>query len=136
MVQNEITVNVQKDVGESPLINFLIDLNIQMSNQNMQFFFDHITEDIRWHIIGLQTLKGKEKVIEFMEEVGNLPVKELFIQSIISHGTAGAVNAAVTLSNHEKCEYCSVYTFTNDEQNIQIKEITTYFQKYIEIIDM
>lgn len=127
MEQSNIKVIVPQNCGNSPKINFIKELNISMAKRNLQFLYDHITDDIKWSILGVQKLIGKNKVIKLMEELRDLSILELNLQTIITHGTAGAVNGVVILRDSSRIEYCSIYTFTSNSKNIKIKEMTTYF---------
>lgn len=131
MEQTEISIIPPPNSGHSPCTQFIEELNIQMAKTNMQFLYDHITEDITWSILTVKRLKGKDDVIEMMESKWKLPVIELKLESIICNDLVGAVNATVTLENQDRYAYCSVYTFTSSCQPFKIKEMTTYFQKLI-----
>ncbi|SOC35948.1 hypothetical protein [Ureibacillus acetophenoni] len=131
MEQTEISIIPPPNSGHSPSIKFIQELNIQMAKTNMQFFYDHITDDITWNILTVKRLKGKDNVIEMMESNGKLPVIELKLESIICNDLVGAVNGAVTLDNQDRYAYCSIYTFTSSCQPLKIKEMTTYFQRLI-----
>lgn len=129
MEQIDITIILPEDCEDSPKVNFIKELNVQMAKQNMQFFYDHITEDITWNILAIKRIKGKKKVFKLMNSMGILPVIELKIESIITNGIVGTVNGVVTFVNHERYAYCSIYTFTSNSKQFIIKEKTTYFHK-------
>ena len=78
-------------------------------------------------------MKGKENAIEVLKEE-KIPIVELEFLSIISHGTAGAINGVITLDNNVRYAYCSIYTFTNNSENVKIKEIDTVKRPQIYIV--
>lgn len=124
----ELKVIAPKNCGNSPKMIFIKELNIMMAKNEFQFFFDHITENIKWSILGHQQLNGKDSVINFMEsKKDKLVVVELDLQTIISHGPTGAVNGFVTLNDQKRYAYCSIYIFSNNSKTAKIKEMTTYF---------
>jgi len=123
----ELTVFIPHNCGNSPQIKLIKELNIYMAKLEFRFFYDYLTDNVQWNILGLRKLIGKDKVIEVMEEIQFDNVLELNLHSIISHGTAGAVNGVVTMENQKQYAYCSIYTFTSNSDDGKIKEMTTYF---------
>lgn len=124
----ELKVIAPKNSGNSHKMNFIRELNIKMAKNDFQFFFEHLTDNVKWTILGFDQLNGKESVINFMESRrGRLGVVELELQTIISHGPTGAINGFVTLDNQKRYAYCSIYIFTSNSKTAKIKEITTYF---------
>lgn len=109
--------------------HFLTQLNNAFVNSNSSYILEHVTEDIRWTIIGDQVIEGKdafEKVIRDMETDEPFNVQ---IDHIITQGNTAVVNGSITSANPTEEEkvyaFCDIYQLdTTDKQ--RIREITSY----------
>lgn len=88
-----------------------------------------VTDDIRWNLIGSETIEGKDAVIKALQTMLGNGKPQLHIEHIISHGKTVAVNGTLTLAPKSGGEY--TYGFCNiidlsGFKNALVKQITTY----------
>ena len=97
------------------------------SKGHFDFAYNHLTDDIEWHIIGDKTVTGKESVIDHCNKM----LVEI-ASSTLNNTHIVAENDCVVIEGHCKytnaddkdaeVAYCDVYRFENGH----IKAITSY----------
>ena len=86
-------LTIHADCGNAPKKLVLRDLNIAFAHSDVEAIFDHLTDDIRWQIIGEADLHGKEAVRAAFKAMKDTATSELIIHSIITRYTeAGKEN--------------------------------------------
>jgi ketosteroid isomerase-like protein len=98
----------------------------EFAKGNLRFSGAYLAEDIRWNILGEDTIVGKEQVLEAskMAQLQSFPA--IKIKNIISEGGYVVVEStgeAKTVKGKPYNQtYCEVYRFDNEK----LQEITTY----------
>jgi hypothetical protein len=115
-------VIVHEDCGNSPKNLFVQKLITAIAKKDVKFMLRHISDDIRWNIVGGRVYQGKDEVARVLEQI---EVDELTIRHIATHGKAGAGDGTLKLKNGKTQAFCDVFDFTNAKGEA-VKEITTY----------
>ena len=118
-------VIVSEDCGNSPKNILVQDLTIAFATDNHKFILEHVTDDVRWNLVGDRWVEGKENLSKELIRSQNARVVELTIQHVATHGKAGAVNGTQKLRSGMAIAFCNFYEFFNT-QGTAIKEITSY----------
>jgi hypothetical protein len=85
----------------------------------------HVTDDVRWNLVGDRLIEGKVKMGELLEQMKNDKVTELTIHHIATHGKAGAVDGRMKFEKGKTIAYCNVYEFSSAKGTI-VREISSY----------
>jgi hypothetical protein len=115
-------VIVHEDCGNSPKNLFVQKMIIAIAKGDARFMLKHVSDDIRWNIVGGRVFQGKEEVARVLE---GIDVAELNIRHIATHGKAGAADGTLKLTDGRTQAFCDVFEFTNSKGD-GVKEITTY----------
>src|SRR5215204_3339636 len=98
----------------------------EFAKGNLRFSEAYLAEEIKWNILGDDTVVGKEQVLELtkMAQLESFPV--IKIKNIISEGNYVVIEstgeAKTIKGNPYNQVYCEVYRFDNEK----LQEITTY----------
>jgi hypothetical protein len=115
-------VIVHEDCGNSPKNLFVQKLITAIARKDLKFMLKHVSDDIRWNIVGSRVYVGKEEVTRLLE---GIEVDELTIRHIATHGRAGSGDGTLKLKSRKTQAFCDVFDFTNAKGEA-VKEITTY----------
>ena len=99
--------------------------NEAFANNDTSFILENVTDNIRWNVIGGETVKGKmefKKALESMRQESPLKLK---IHKIITHGRSAAVNGEMGTEDGKTFAFCDIYQF-NGFRNPKISELTSY----------
>ena len=112
------------DCGNSPKNTLLQDITIAFAKRDTRFLLDHVTDDIRWEVIGEHVVEGKPAFTQALEKLRLDAVVQLTIEHVVSHGRAGAVNG---IADHHgtTSEFCDVFEFANAKGE-RVKTIRSY----------
>jgi uncharacterized protein len=98
----------------------------EFAKGNLRFSEAYLAEDIKWNILGEDTIVGKQQVLEVskMAQLQSFPV--IKISNITSEGDYVVIEStgeAKTIKGKPYNQaYCEVYRFDNE----RLQEITTY----------
>jgi ketosteroid isomerase-like protein len=88
-----------------------------------------ITDDIRWHFVGSESVEGKDAVVRALQSRFADSTSELSIKHIISHGKNVAVNGTLTLTattgDAKTYAFCHIIDLSGFK-NALVKQIITY----------
>jgi hypothetical protein len=118
-------VNVSEDCGNSPKNVFVQELTIAFAKGDTKFIRNHVTDDVRWNIVGDKTIAGKDRFAEALEEEKKDQALELTVRHITTHGKTGAVDGQIQLKHGKTYAFCEIYEFSNTKGD-RVKEITSY----------
>ncbi|GAA5521340.1 nuclear transport factor 2 family protein [Aliifodinibius salicampi] len=105
---------------------FLEELNQAFARSDTDFIADHVTDTIRWQIVGDQTIEGKKAFTRALKEMETEKPMELTIHHIITHGKEASVNGIMKIPGEDKAfAFCDVYKFSGFK-NPQITEMLSY----------
>ena len=116
---------VSEDCGNSPKNTLIQQFIVAFAKRDVKFILEHVSNTIRWIIVGGQLIEGKEKLAEFLEQSKNNQVALLSIDHIASHGKTGAVDGTQKLKNGELLAFCDVFEFGNSKGTL-ISEVISY----------
>lgn len=118
-------VIVGEDCGNSPKNRFLKELTAAFAKGDSKYILAHVTEDIRWKILGYGSIEGKDDLTNTLKQMKSLKVNTVTIHHIATHGKAGFVNGTTLLEDGKMSTFCDVYEFSNAKGSA-VKEITSY----------
>lgn len=115
-------VIVHEDCGNSPKNLFVQKLITAIAKKDVKFMLRHISEDIRWNIVGGRVYQGKDEVARVLEQI---EVDQLNLRHIATHGRTGVGDGTLKLKDGREQAFCDVFDFTSAKGD-RVKEITTY----------
>jgi hypothetical protein len=121
-----VKVNVQPDCGNAPKKLFIRDFMIAFANGEPSALLDCIANDVRWEMIGEQTLNSKPEVEGALGKILDTTIKEITLFSIITHGDEGAVNGTMKRANSKTYGFSHIFTFNSHGKNAKFKRIISY----------
>lgn len=90
--------------------------NKAVDNGNHPGFLDHCTEDTVWHFVGDITLRGKQAVLQYMDETYIEPPVNI-VTNLLADGNFVIATGTIALTDKEgkttTSEYCDVWRFEN-----------------------
>ena len=126
-------ITLREDCGNSPKNEFVQKLTVAFATGDADSVAERVSDDVRWNIVGIGPIVGKAAVTAVFGNPNREPLTELFVDKVVTHGKAGAVNGTFVLSEdrgngkwrNKSYSFCYVYEFVNAKGN-SVKEITTY----------
>nr|WP_294794454.1 hypothetical protein [uncultured Mucilaginibacter sp.] len=119
---------VQPDCGNAPRKLFLKDFNSALANGDIDFITANISEKIDWEIVGQSSVTGKQDYLKALHLHQLWKVKELVIDTIITHGPDASVSGQIIAADKSKFAFCDVYKFKGAGGTI-INSIRTFIIK-------
>ena len=102
---------VQPDCGNAPRKLFLKELNIAFANGDMLYVSALIPDDIRWTLVGKRDIFDKEDYLKTLRKHTFWNVRELIIDTIITHGADASVSGQFVNGDGSAFSFCDVYRF-------------------------
>ncbi len=118
----KITVN--SDCGNAPKISLLKNFNIAFAKGDPEFIIKHVSDDIKWTMVGDKTIEGKKHFSQEINKMKEYVADELIIHAIIMHGHQAALNGEMKMGG-KTYAFCDVYCFTS-ASSLLIKEMKSY----------
>lgn len=112
-------IKIKTDCGNSPKREFLKKFNIAFPDGDTDFIIQHISENIRWEMVGHKTLTGKDEILKELDEGKKLAMAEFELSTIITHGKEGSASGQFTLENGKRFAFCDVYKFKGTKSIIE-----------------
>lgn len=104
-------INVQPDCGNAPRKVFLKELYSSLANGDSQLLSENLQNNFVWEIIGQKQLIGKENFLNELSELKIWRIKELTIETIITHGADASVSGQIIANDNSKFCFCDVVKF-------------------------
>ncbi len=108
---------------------FLKKFNNAFVENDLNFIFDSVTNDVHWEMIGEPVITGKEALIEAMNKVKRSKEMTLHINSMLITEDVAAVDGSMTMKDSDDVEkkymFCDLYKFSSSEEN-KIKEVRAF----------
>ncbi|MCY3781664.1 MAG: nuclear transport factor 2 family protein [Chloroflexi bacterium] len=104
-------ITIHADYADAPKRQLLRDLNIAFANADVEAILAFFTEDIHWHIIGENEMRGKAAVRQALEAMQGVVTREFVIHSIITQGREGAINGLIITEEGGQYAFCDVCQF-------------------------
>lgn len=121
-----VKVKVQPDCGNAPKKAFIRDFMIAFANHDMAFILSSLDDEAEWHVLGKEVLQGDDAVENALNYLLKSPVKEMTLETIITHGADGSVNGSMTLSDGDLFGFCHVFSFKSAGKQAKVKQIASY----------
>jgi hypothetical protein len=121
-------IQIQPDCGNAPRKLFLKELNIALAKGDTAFIKDTIPELINWEIVGQKSATGKDDYLKALKEHKLWKVKELIVDTIITHGPDASVSGQIITSDKSMYKFCDIYRFKG-AGGTSITSITTFLIK-------
>jgi hypothetical protein len=121
-----VKINVKEDCGNAPKKLFVKDFIVAVVKNDTAFLTRYTTDDIRWNLVGGHPIGGKDDVLAAFQHVRSDEVKELIVNTIVTHGYNGVVDGLLKFKDGRTIAFCDVYLFRTSTNNAPIKAITTY----------
>jgi hypothetical protein len=99
--------------------------NDAFARGDTDFILEHVTDTIRWEIVGDQSAAGKEAFAALLQNMVMDEPMELTIHNIITHGKSAALNGIMKAANGAQFAFCDIYIFSGFK-NPKIRQITSY----------
>ncbi len=121
----KIKINCAPNCRYAPKKEFLRAFNVAFAEGNVDYLVEHVTDDIRWNIVGDQVVTGKSAFRTFVDAMKESTITELLIENILTHGREGAVAGAMKMTDGQTYSFADIYTFSGAKGE-KIKAFTSY----------
>lgn len=121
-------IQIQSDCGNAPRRLFLKELLTAFAEGNVKHIQDVIPENINWDIVGQKQITGLENYMKALKGHVLWKVKELVVDTIITHGPDASVSGQITTTGKSSYKFCEVYRFKG-AGGTTIKSISTFLIK-------
>lgn len=116
-------ITPSRDCGNSPKNQFAEQIAIAMETGDTGFARDALDDNVMWES-SKGDISGRSQVLARLEQA--LQPDRLFIDHVVTHGSAGAVNG---VAEHEGSmrprRFCYILTFTNTKCRM-LRRITSF----------
>lgn len=121
-------IQIQPDCGNAPRKLFLKELNIAFAKGDLDLIKDAIPDHINWDIVGQKSVTGKDGYLNALKGYKLWKVKELIVDTIITHGSDASVSGQIIASDKSIYKFCDIYRFKG-AGGTSINSITTFLIK-------
>ncbi|MDR3680645.1 MAG: hypothetical protein P4L41_11830 [Flavipsychrobacter sp.] len=121
-------INIEPDCGNSPRKQFLKELYTAFANADVEVINEIIPQDISWIIVGNKKVQGLAHYVTELKRQPSWKVKELTIDTIITHGPEASASGQIITADDKKFSFCDVYKFKR-AGGTTISTITTFMIK-------
>jgi hypothetical protein len=121
-------IQMPRDCGNAPRKLFLIDFNTAFANGDLEFFQELIPDKITWELVGQQQFTDKAGFLKALKSLPLWKVKELVVDSIITHGPEASVSGQVITKDKSVYRFCHIYRF-NRASGVTISSLTSFMIK-------
>ena len=104
-------INIQPDCGNSPRKLFLKDLYLSLANGDIEILNRNVQENVNWQVAGQPPVKGKENYLKELAGHKLFKVKEITVDTIITHGPDASVSGQIKATDNLKYFFCDIYKF-------------------------
>lgn len=108
-------------------------VNDAFANSDSEAFLDLCVDDIKWTIVGDQTVDGIDSLREFMKSMEGMEAPKFTVEKIVCEENSAAAYGEMTMEEKEGCaglyEYCDIYTFAGEK----ISELRSFIIKLKEV---
>ena len=111
----------------------LKDISVQFAKGNMAFVEPYLSADVRWNVLGSETIAGRDQVLEAnkMAQLESFPA--ITVRNVVGEGDLVVVEStgeARTKSGKSYNQaYCEVFRFRGE----QLEEVTTYLDTALSV---
>ncbi len=108
----------------------LRDFSVAVVEHDTEALLSAVADDVEWDIVGQRVVRGKSDVAAALETAVGRRARQvvaLRLDSIITHGSEGAVSSRIVFSGGSELRCCDVYRFGGHSKSAKIKRITSYW---------
>ena len=116
---------VQPDCGNAPKKLFLKDLYSSLAESDVSWLEDNLLDNVVWHIAGVGEISGKEGYMAEIKTSIFKKVRELHIDTMITHGPEVSVSGKILAPGGREIAFCDIYTFAS-AGSYKIKKVTSF----------
>jgi hypothetical protein len=106
-----IEININSDCGNSPRKLFLKKLTVANAKGDLSFVIDNISKNISWEVLGNRRVVVYEDYIKEIVESKIWKVKNLIVDTIITHGTDASLSGLFITKENIRYSFCDIYSF-------------------------
>lgn len=99
--------------------------NKAFSNNDTDLVVEHVTDNIKWVVVGDSTVEGKQEFTKTLKKMETDAPWEMEIKKVITHGKDAAVNGIMKSKDGKQYAFCDVYKFSGFKDP-KISEMTSY----------
>lgn len=89
----------------------ITEISTALANGDIEFLAKNIHDNITWEIVGYPLVTGKENYFKAIKGHKLWKVKELTVDTIITHGPDASVSGQVTAADNSTFAFCDIYRF-------------------------
>ena len=116
---------IPEDCGNSPKKRFIAAFNSAFATDDTELIAAALHDDITCVMVGDKLLKGKQAFINELNSHSEPIIKELVINTVVTHGPVAACEGTMTFKNGKKYAFCDTSRFVSAGRNI-IKELKSF----------
>ncbi|TVP81966.1 MAG: nuclear transport factor 2 family protein [Alkalicoccus sp.] len=99
--------------------------NEAFSANDISFMADNMAENVVWEVKGETIIRGKQAVLNYLNDRGGEGIFNLTVENLLSEGTAAACSGVRHMKNNDKIQdFCDIYRL--DEQNGLIEKVISF----------
>jgi hypothetical protein len=118
-------IQIQPDCGNAPRKLFLKELYIAIAEGKVKQVQEVVPENISWEVVGQKQITGITQYLKELKGHALWKVKELVVDTIITHGPDASVSGQIITANKSSYKFCDVYRFKG-AGGATIQSITTF----------
>lgn len=108
--------------GNSSKQKLVVDMSVALAGADVGIMASLAVPELVWLHIGKKPIEGQDAVLSAIRKSG--PATEVAIDTVASHGRAGAVNGIITRGS-KRTGFCHMFEF-NNTKGTHLKSISTY----------
>lgn len=116
---------VKPDCSNAPKKLFLKDLYSSLAEGDVQWLEDNLLDNVVWHIAGVGETSSKEVYMSGIQSGVFKKLRELHIDTMITHGPEVAVSGRVLAPGGKEFSFCDIYTFAS-AGSYKIKKVVSF----------
>lgn len=101
------------------------DFNVALAKGDISFLVENVQDKMSWEVAGNLTAQGKNEYLKATVKHQFWQVKELTVETIITHGPDASVSGQITTVSDTKFSFCDVYRFKG-AGGLTIKSIKSF----------
>ncbi|WP_017539048.1 nuclear transport factor 2 family protein [Nocardiopsis halophila] len=122
-----VQVTIAPDCGNAPRKQLLRDFTIALAKRDAQALLPTVADDVVWEIVGRRTVRGKADFADAVATAVERQAETLLLDSILTHGSEGAVSSRMAFPGGGAMRCCDVSAFSGHSKTAKIKRITSYW---------
>ncbi|MDA2805400.1 nuclear transport factor 2 family protein [Nocardiopsis suaedae] len=122
-----VQVTAAPDCGNAPKKQVLRDVTVALAERDTEKLLSAVADDVEWEIVGRRTVHGKSGFAAAVTAAAERQAETLRLDSILTHGSEGAVGSRMGFPGGGGMRCCDVYAFSGHGKTAKIKRITSFW---------